>query len=422
MEIATDNPRYLAVLALRDIEKNGEYSNIALKRHMSEKLSAADRRLFSALVYTTLTHKLRIDYIISRFCAAGKSSATVRNILRIGVCQICFMDKIPHSAAVNECVNIAKAQAKYAAGFVNSVLRNVSRNCRNIEFPMRDNIIEYLMYEYSYPLWLVEKWLGMYGADFCEKLLAAQNTPPPICIRVNTLKMTAQELAGKIKLTPTAHKNAFFIEGTNIEKEPSYINGELTVMDISSMTACEKAGVRPGMDVLDMCAAPGGKAVYLAELMENRGGITAFDLHPHRVELIRKNAARMEAAIICAECADSSVTRESLRNRFDVVLLDAPCSGLGVIRSKPDIKWKDPVVIPAIVETQKKLITAGAEYVKAGGTLVYCTCTLNRDENEDVVSSLLSKRDDYIIEESTTLFPHIDNTNGFFIARLKKEV
>ncbi len=418
------DPREAAYLALRAVGQEGAYSNLVLKRSLNS-LSGRDRALASALVYGVLSMRLRLDYILSQFCSLQKTKPAARELLRLGAYQVFCMDKIPQSAAVNETVRLSKKYAPALSGFVNGVLRAACREKDSIEYPKREeDVARYLSIAYSFPEWLVNKWRKAYGEEFTEALLAASNRPGGMVIRVNRLKTTPEALAKHlaaqgIALSPTPYDNAFSVEGgLSLEDCEAYQDGLFTVIQAASMAACEELGAKPGMRVLDMCAAPGGKTLYLAERMENTGRLDAWDIHPHRVGLIEKNAARMGLSCIHTACRDASVFDESLSGAYDAVLLDAPCSGLGVIRQKPDIKWKDPDGFGGLVEIQKKLSAAAIRYVKPGGRLVYCTCTLNRAENEAVANEMENMGMRSL--GTRTLFPHIDETNGFFIAQFEK--
>ena len=404
------NARETAVDVLCRTE--GEYANLLLKDAL-RGLDKKDRGLVSAIVYGCLTHRTRLDYVISHFCNFDKPDDTVKNILRAGAYQILFMDRIPVSAAVNESVVLAKKKAPYSAGFVNGVLRKIATE--EVLLPDREkNLVRYFKVKYSYPASIIKKFISMFGEDEAEKLLDSLNAPQPTYARVNTLKPGWEKLADELGERELINL-VKLPGGIDIEENSLYKEGCFTVMQKSSVLACNMAEVKPGMRVLDMCAAPGGKTLYLAELMKNKGSVTAWDLYPHRVKLIEKNAARMGITIVNPMVHDSTVFEEPLENRFDMVLLDAPCSGYGVISGKPDIKWrKHEGDLPII---QKKLIENGARYVKKGGILLYCTCTINDDENENIANSLSG----FEILEMKTFLPHRDGTNGFFAAKMRKK-
>lgn len=420
----TANPREAAYQALRAVGREGAYSNLVLKQSLGG-LSNRDRALASALVYGVLSMRLRLDYILSQFCSLQKTKPAALELLRLGAYQIFCMDRIPQSAAVNETVRLSKKYAPALSGFINGVLRAACRGKNSVVYPEREEgVARSLSVAYSFPEWLVNKWCKAYGEECTEALLAASNRPAGTVIRANRLKIKPDELAKRlakeeINLLSTPYENAFTVEGgLSLEDCEAYRDGLFTVIQTASMAACEALEVKPGMRVLDMCAAPGGKTIYVAELMEDTGRLDAWDIHTHRVGLIEKNAARMGLSCIHTACRDAGEFDESLSGAYDAVLLDAPCSGLGVIRQKPDIKWKDPDGFAALSEIQKRLAAAAVRYVKPGGRLVYCTCTLNRVENEAVADNI--EKSGMRRLTTRTLFPHIDETNGFFIAQFEK--
>ena len=382
-----------------------EYANLLLKDAL-RGFNIKDRGLVSAIVYGVLSNRTRLDYVISHFCNFDKPDETVKNILRCGAYQILFMDRIPVSAAVNESVAIAKRRASYSAGFVNGVLRKIATE--EVPLPAKEkNVVRYFKVKYSFPASIIKKWISMFGEEDAELLLEAMNKPQPTYARLNMLKGNPQEIGDRL---PNLVR---LPGGMDIEENDLYKNGYFTVMQKSSVLACNMADVKSGMHVLDMCSAPGGKTLYLAELMKNEGNITAWDLYPHRTKLVDKNALRMGITIVNTETRDATVFDEKLEEQFDLVLLDAPCSGYGVISHKPDIKWrKHDGDLPVI---QQKLIENAVRYVKRGGTLLYCTCTINDDENEKIAEGT-----GFEIEDMKTFLPHRDGTNGFFVAKMRK--
>ncbi len=406
------NARETAVDVL--CRSEGEYANLLLKDALSG-LDIKDRGLASAIVYGCLANRTRLDYVISNFCNFDKPDDTVKNILRSGAYQILFMDRVPPSAAVNESVIIAKRRAPYAAGFVNGVLRKVASE--EVALPEKDkNLVRYLKVKYSFPASIIKKWIAMFGEDEAEKLLSAMNEPQPTYARINMRKEGAENCA--LELGERELPNLVRLShGMDIKSSPLYNEGYFTVMQKSSVLACNLSGAKPGMKVLDMCAAPGGKTLYLAELMNDEGSITAWDIYPHRTGLIDKNAQRLGISIVKTQTRDASVFDKTLENSFDLVLLDAPCSGYGVIAQKPDIKWRKRE--GGLPEIQGALIANAARYVKPGGVLLYCTCTINDDENEKIVKTVA---DAFDIEEMKTYLPHRDGTNGFFAAKMRKKL
>lgn len=403
--------REAAVLTLDKTREN--YANLLLK-DILKKVEPKDRALASMLVYGVLSNRTRLDYTISHFCDFDKPSETVKNILRVGVFQLLFTDRIPASAAVNESVSLAKRFSPHSAGFVNGVLRRAS--AEKVELPDRNDLVKYLKIKYSFPKSIIKKWISMFGEEEAEKLLCAMNEPAPMYLRVNRLKASAEDIISEIGGEAVLPNLIKLKSGMDIEASELYKNGFFTVMQKSSVLVCNESGVKPGMRVLDMCAAPGGKTLYLAELMENKGEITACDLYPHRTELIQKNAGRMGIDIVNCIARDSLELNEEFIGAFDFVLLDAPCSGYGVIQQKPDIKWRKRE--GGLPDIQKRLAGNAVRYLKEDGKMIYSTCTLNDEENENIAEYI--KELGMNLEFMKTYLPHIDGTNGFFAAKFSR--
>jgi len=421
------NPRDAALSALYEIEYNGAYSNMAVKDILPRVEDARDKGLVTELVYGVVRRKLTLDYIISKYSKVkiNKLSKYVLLILRMGVYQLYFTDKIPESAAVNESVKLAKKYCGKSSGFVNGILHSVIRGRETLEYP-KDKI-EYLSVKYSFPEELVELF---WDTGFCEELLEALNGEPETTVRVNTLR--DEELETPSLVSPLYDK-ARIIKGSDIASLEDYKKGRIIPQDIAAMMASVALSPKSGETVVDMCAAPGGKTTHLAELMENKGKIYAFDIHPHKIEIINKNAERMGISIIEASVGDSLKLKDELIGKCDKVLADVPCSGLGIIRRKPDIKWnKDN--IESLPKIQYKILENASKYLKVGGELVYSTCTVIKRENEDVINKFLSENKDFeavkiklpekLNRENQgyiTLYPNIDGTDGFFIAKVKRK-
>lgn len=415
-------PRELALSILREITENDAFSDLAVKNGLaSSKLSQRDKALATALVYGTIQHLRFIDFQLESVSARPLGSLTpdIRNILRLAVYQIRFMDRIPDRAAVDEAVKMAKRHAYSASSFVNGVLRNLLRQGWSYPKKLRAR----LGVTYSFPDWLVKLWMEQFGAETCEKLLAASNAVPPLSVRVNPLKSSPRAVLSLCKGEAAQTENGLFIdEPSNIAETPMYYDGWLTVQDVGAQMASITLGPVAGDRVLDVCAAPGGKTTHMAELMENEGTVTAWDIHPHRVELIRKNAERLGLSNVKAEVHDARILDANHMWKYDKVMVDVPCSGLGIIRKKPDIKWRRiPEDLDSLTVEQASILETASYYVKRGGMLLYCTCTLNRQENEDIVNAFLRLHSEYEkAGEVITLLPHKDNTDGFFIAKLRK--
>ncbi len=423
------NARETALLTLYEIEYNSAYSNMALKEALISDVSGLDKAFITTLVYGVVRRKLTLDYIISRYSKTKikKMSKFVLLVLRMGVYQIYFMDKVPDSAAVNESVKLAKRYCGKSAGFVNGILHSVIRGRESLEYP--DDKVKFLSVKYSFTEETVKNFMQY---DFCEELLEALNKEPKTTIRINRLKGTDFALANiELEKSPL-YEYARTVSGFDISSSVEYKEGKFIAQDVAAMMAVEALGPKKGDHVIDVCAAPGGKTTHIAELMENEGRISAFDIHPHKVEIIRKNAQRMGISIINAEVNDAAVLSEDLIETADKVLADVPCSGLGIIRRKPDIKWNKENIseLPAL---QYRILENAARYLKSGGELVYSTCTLNKKENEDVICEFVKNNKEYefvkielpgtLARENSgyiTLYPNIDNTDGFFISKIKR--
>ncbi len=423
------NAREKALLTLYEIEYNGAYSNMALKDALAINDSSLDKAFITSLVYGVVRRKLTLDYIISRYSKIKikKMSKFVILLLRMGVYQIYFMNKVPESAAVNESVKLAKKYCGKSAGFVNGILHSVLRGRESLEYP--EDKVEFLSVKYSFPEEIVKEFLDY---DFCEELLEALNVEPRTTIRINRLKGKDLDIENTSLEKSPLYEYARVTSGFDVASSKEYREGKFIAQDIAAMMAVEALSLKKGQTTIDVCAAPGGKTTHMAELMENAGSITAFDIHPHKVEIIRKNAKRMGIDIIDAQTFDASQIKEELIGTADKVLADVPCSGLGIIRRKPDIKWnkEDISELPIL---QYRILENAARYLKPGGELVYSTCTLNKRENEDVVCEFVKANREYefvkielpgpLARENSgyiTLYPNIDNTDGFFISKIKR--
>ncbi|MBR5152310.1 MAG: 16S rRNA (cytosine(967)-C(5))-methyltransferase RsmB [Clostridia bacterium] len=421
------NARELTLKALYSVEVEGTYSNQALKTLLGQKdLPREDRGFVTELLLGVVRNKLFLDYVISRFSSVRlkKLSPWIHGILRLGVYQVVCMERIPDSAACNEMVKLAGKYSRGASkGFVNGVLRTVSREKDRIPYP--DDQTEAMSVRYSCPLWLTEKLLSQYGAE-TEEILAATLKPYPVSLRVNTLKTDKEELQKRLLeegvRTYPHEKNdrCLYVDGgLNVEQSPAYRDGLYTLQNISSMTAVEWLAPLRGERVLDLCAAPGGKTTYMGERMENTGKIVACDIHPHKIPLLTAAAERLGLTIVETVCLDATELSAEWMESFDCVLADVPCSGIGVIHKKPDIKWnRNAEDVDALAEVQEKILNNAATYVKAGGRLVYSTCTILQEENGDQIAKFLKTHPEFVLEKEETLFIHKTGGSGFYIAKL----
>ena len=442
--------RELALKVLVDVLKNGAYSNIELNNCLgSNDLKSCDRAFITEIVYGVLKYKERIDYVIGKFSKIKlkKISDWILNILRIGIYQLMFMDRVPVSAAVNESVKLAKRYGHaYSAKFVNGVLRSVAGGIDNIVYPDEKNEpLEYLSVWYSYPKWLVKKCLEDFGYEFTKDFLESSNKKPNFCVRVNLTKTTVDDLVKLLKKEGIiAQKSKIYDRGLiiqnpgNITNNKLYKEGYFTIQDESSMLVANILNPSRGDMVLDVCAAPGGKTTHIAELMENTGCVYSRDLYEHKVLLIEKAAERLGLSNIKAGVFDAQKLDVSMCDKMDIVLVDAPCTGLGIIRRKPDIKWKKEICdVGDISNTQYKILKNASKYVKNGGHLVYSTCTIEREENIYIINKFLKEHTNFVPVDITDrvpkdfmcltakegyieLYPNVHKIDGFFIAKMKK--
>lgn len=419
--------RFLAYKILLKIERDKAYSNIAVDAVLKNN-DVVSAPFVCQLVYGVIERKITLDYILSQFLTQPlkKLNPQVLTVLRMGVYQIKFLDKVPDSAAVNESVKLVKKiKCAFASGLVNSVLRKISTN--EIKYPETDNIIFDLSIKYSCPKELVKHYVDDYGIEDTEEFLKDSIGNAPIVLRVNTLKTTADAL---IKLlsseNTTATKcddieNALVLtDGGAVFKTKAYRDGLFHVQDKASQICVFKLDPKPNEVVFDMCASPGGKSFTIAEKMKNIGELYSFDLYDHRVKLISDGAQRLGINIINANVGDASQFNDALP-KADKILCDVPCSGLGVIRRKPEIRYKDLDFVDNLCELQYNILSCSAKYLKQNGVLVYSTCSLNKKENEDICDKFLAENNDFQkVEDYITLWPHKNATDGFFIAKFKK--
>lgn len=433
------NARKLALRILDEIEQTHDFSHLVVNRTFQRyDIESADRRFVSHIVFGVLENKLLLDYYIRKLSAQrfSRIDPSIVNILRMGLYQLVYMTKVPDSAAVDESVKLAKGITAKDSSFVNGILRTFLRSNKTIALPDRNkHLVTHLGVKYSFPEWLVEMWLKAYGEKMTEGLLEASNKTPKLSLRVNTLQTDLETLQQKLDAVGIVSKQSelvpagLVIESLNnlaMQEIPGYSEGDFIIQDISSMCVAHLSGVKDDQTVLDVCAAPGGKTTHMAQLMHNSGRIIARDNQADKLETINENVARLKIKNVIVEQYDALTLDESLINTIDVVLVDAPCSGLGIIRRKPDIKYnKTPEGLAALIDIQKGILTNAAEYVKLGGTLMYSTCTLNPAENEDLVNWFLKQDKRFKVQPLSevgylTLFPNTQDTDGFFIAKLNK--
>lgn len=433
-----DKTRELALKILYKIDKEQAYSNIVLNEEVKQNrqnLNEKDIGLISEIVYGVTTWRLTLDEIIKKYSKIKlkKISPWILNILRMGIYQIIFLDKIPKSAAVNESVNLAKRYGHASSSnFVNAILRKIEKTDFEELFKIEDNV-ERISKTTSMPEWIIEKLLKNNTINEVEQICKNSNFRPQITIRINKLKTSKGELKTELKKQNVECEDIYVNEKLiedfmilkkirNIENFDLFKNGYFTVQDISAGLTAKILNPKPNEVVLDACSAPGGKTTYMAELMENKGLIEAWDIHQHRTKLVEQNAKRLGIDIIKTKVKDASIYDETLNEKFDKILLDVPCLGMGVIKRKPDIKWqRKKEDVEEITKIQKIILEKCSKYLKHGGKLVYSTCSILKEENEDVIFEFVGKNQDFIIVPNTTINIVPDkNKDGFFICKLKK--
>lgn len=438
---------------LLEVEREGAYANLVLQKLVPVSgLGGADVALLTELVYGALRWRNRLDWVIDRFSktpAAGMNQI-VRNILRLGVYQLLFLERVPVSAACNESVKLAKRwRLDGLAGFVNGLLRNVARNRQEITYPPLAQPVLHISVKYSHPAWLVERWLQRFGLEETIALCRCNNQPPPVVLRCNTLKIKPDELCRQLERDGIAARpspllrEAVRVEqlATSLTDTSSFQNGCCTVQDESSMLAAIVLRPRAGALVIDACGGPGGKTAHLAQIMENRGRLIAFDIHAHRLRLIRDACDRLGVTIVETLLCDAADPPAGLLGTADYLLVDAPCSGLGVIRRRPDLRWRlREQDLPLHAQQQLRILDGACKCVKPGGAMVYSTCSTEPEENGGVIARFLEGHADWQPADITPLvppaflvspgdgeqakrgclqlLPHRHGTDGFFVAAL----
>ena len=440
-EPAAINARACALSVLVSCRRNGAWADAALKAQLAKAaLSAQDAALCSRIVYGVMQNSLLLDWHLSACCTQKleKLQPPLAEILRIGAYQILFLDKVPDHAAVSESVELCRMSGRSAAsGLVNAVLRRVAQNKAHPPALPQDTLSR-LSIAYSHPKWLVERLIALLGVDQTERFLRIDNEAAPMTVQVNPLKTDAdalvRELAGNgVKAVPHGWvPDCFELSGTgDLTTLSAFYQGRFTVQDAAAKLVTCAAGFVKGQSVLDVCAAPGGKSFAAAFAMENEGRILACDLHEKKLKRIREGARRLGITCMDTAAADGRVFREEWAGQFDVVICDVPCSGLGIIRKKPDIRYKDADELAALPEIQRAILSNSARYVKAGGVLVYSTCTILPEENEGMTDAFLAAHPDFSYEDFTlpggktaaghiTLWPQRHGTDGFYLSRMRR--
>lgn len=444
------NPRELIVDMLIEITKNGEYSHVVIGQTLEkyQYLSKADRSFLKKVTNGTIEQMIYIDYILNHYSKVkvNKMKPMIRAILRSSVYQLYFMDRIPSSAVCNEAVKLTgKRGFQNLKGFVNGVLRTIIREgCKEI-LPPKERVAEYLSVKYSTPEWLVKQWMGVYGKDKTEQMLVYFLKEKNTTIRCNNSKITSIELKEKLmedgvkEIVDTPLSYAFEISGYDyLTGLSSFREGLFAVQDMSSMLVAEAAGVAENNVCIDVCAAPGGKTLHVADKLGGTGKVFCGDISERKAEKIMENVERMGFENVAVHVWDATEFEEELKDMADIVLADVPCSGLGVIGRKPDIKFKMNLEsMEALIPLQRKILTNVKNYVKPGGVLMFSTCTVNEKENKENVNWFVKEYPEFQLEDFVEQMPEIIkplvengklqllpgecNTDGFFIAKLRRK-
>lgn len=437
------NLRELILDVMLEIDRDNRLSHVAIGNVLDKYqfLPKGDRAFITRVCEGTIEYRLQLDYIIDTVSSVKvrKMKPVIREILRFSVYQMKYMDRVPDRAVVDEAVKLAKKRGfKNLTGFVNGVLRNVARRLPQIDYPD-------LSVRYSMPEYLVDQWMREFGAETCEKMLASFLKPKKTTVRMcrtgRTIAQTIESLEREhVMVTKAPYaRDAYILSGyDHLEGLEAFWTGGFQVQDVSSMLVAQAAAPNPGDLVIDLCAAPGGKSLHVADLMQGQGMVDSRDLTEYKVQLIRENIERLQLKNMTASCKDATVLREEDRERADLVLADVPCSGYGVIGKKPEIKYyADPEKEQALVALQRKILRNAVHALKEDGVLIFSTCTIGKRENQENVTWLLEhfplhleSLDPYLCEElrgETTkkgylqLLPGVHDCDGFFLARLRKD-
>ena len=433
------NAREVALALLLEYENEGKYINLSLSSHKADALSREERSFLTVLLYTAVEKKITYDYYIGALAerSLDKIDTVTKNILRLGICQILDMDSVPDFAAVNETVKLAKNSG--SRSFVNGVLRRLIREKGSLPLPKREkNLSRYLSVRYSFPLHIVRHFIAILGEAGAEEYLAASSTIPPTDLTVNTLKISVDDFISKLScsgVSATPHKFSPLtvrIEGSIDPRDlPGFTEGEFFVQDAASAIAVTALRPLAGERIIDVCSAPGGKSMAAAILSCNKAHVISCDIHSSKLSLIEESAKRLSVTSLSVFERDALAPDTTLFGTMDKVICDVPCSGLGVLRKKPDLRYRSEEGIESLPALQYEILKSSAQYLKDGGVLLYSTCTVNPKENEDVVKRFLKENEGYTSQDFNlsglksengrlTLYTHIHNTDGFFIALIKK--
>lgn len=430
--------REAALFVLERCRREKAWAGAALDSIIrEEKVTEKDAALASQLALGVLQNDSLLDYYLSGFYS-GKLQPKLRDILRLGIYQILFMDKIPDHAAVSECVALSRANGfGRASGLVNAVLRRVSENKTNLPPVPGEGTAENLSIRFSHPLWLVKRLIAQQGYAFTAAFLASSHEKSPLELQINTLRCEKEDYLRALTRIgveyelPAFPQNGVTIPGGRITELPGYEEGLFYVQDRAAAMAVEIAAPVPGMHVLDCCAAPGGKSFAAAIRMRDEGAVLARDIHEKKLSRVKSGAERLGLTCVRTSAADARTDDVRLHDAFNLVITDVPCSGMGVIRKRPEIRTKTEEEVAGLPLLQAEILRTAASYVKPGGTLLYSTCTVLREENQDVVEAFLREHGDFAPQSFSvggraaqngmyTFWPHIDGTDGFFAAKMKR--
>lgn len=430
----TVNDRELILEILLAVTRDGEYSHIALRNVLEnyQYLDKSERAFITRVTEGTLERMIELDYIINQFSKTkvNKMKPVIRTIIRSAVYQLKYMDSVPDSAVCNEAVKLAgKRGFSGLKGFVNGVLRNISRNLDNVKYPDKSDTVKWLSVMYSMPEWIITEWLKNYDCEMVEKMLQAFLAERPTTIRCNLSQISRDELAEELKKEGVkvrlcdAVDSALFISGYDyLGALESFRAGHFQVQDISSMEVAEWADPKEDEYIIDVCAAPGGKSLHLADKLAGKGHVEARDLTPYKVDLIRDNIARIGIDNIEAVCQDATVYDEASEKKADILIADLPCSGLGVLGKKTDLKYKmNPDTQEELVHLQRKILSVVHRYVKSGGKLLYSTCTIHRAENQENAAWFAEQYPEFELVRERQFLPGVDDSDGFYIAEFVRK-
>ena len=422
------DPRKIAYDVLVRCSSAEQYSNIALDTAIKRSdLTPPDRGLLTTLVYGVIERQITLDAIIDGLCdrKTEEISPDVRTLLRLGIYQLAYLDRVPDHAAVNETVNMAPKRSR---GFINAILRAFIRSGKEIPIPDKnEDAIRYLSVKYSFCEGLCECFVAAFGLVRTEELFAAFGEHPDLTLRTNTLRISREELIAKIgeqgiRALPTSESDVGIrvCDRSPVTELYGFGDGLFFVQDEASQLCVKALDAREGMKVLDACACPGSKSFGAAIDMNNKGSVLSCDLHKNKLSLVESGAKRLGITILSTAERDARNTNEEWLGTFDRVLCDVPCSGFGVFAKKPELRYKDPAASAALPDIQLAILKSASQYVKVGGKLVYSTCTLLPCENQENVSRFLSESNHFELKEQRTLYPDVDGTDGFFYAVLER--